>query len=212
MFTGLIETCRPVQAVSQRGGLKEIELDLGELAEDVAVGDSVALNGVCLTAVAISGSSARFEAVQETQERSTLGRLRPGDTVNVERALRVGDRLGGHFVQGHVDGLGSIADKSEHDGQCLLRVRVPPELTAKMIEKGSVAVDGVSLTIIDVAADSFSVAVIPHTLEMTTLGRKRPGDEVNIEVDMIGKWVAKLLGKDEGGSITREKLERYGFA
>lgn len=212
MFTGIVEACRTVRAVSQKGGLREIEIDLGDLAEGVAVGDSIALNGVCLTVVSLSGAGARFQAVGETQARSTIGSLRQGDPVNVERSLRIGDRLGGHFVQGHVDGIGVVAEKNEHEGQCLLRVSVPSELTKMMIEKGSVAVDGISLTVIDVAAESFTVAVIPHTLAVTTLGSRRPGDKVNIEVDMIGKWVAKLLGRPGEGSLTREKLERHGFA
>ena len=200
----------PVRAVSSKAGLSEIEIDLGDLAEDIAVGDSVALNGVCLTATAVAEQRATFQAVRETQQRSTIGSLRRGDLVNVERSLRVGDRLGGHFVQGHVDGMGTIAEKLEREGQCLVRVSTPVELTRMMIEKGSVAVDGISLTIVEVSADAFSVAVIPHTLENTALGAKNPGDRVNIEVDMIGKWVAKLLGKEDA-PLTREKLERYGF-
>ncbi|MEW6359283.1 MAG: riboflavin synthase [Planctomycetota bacterium] len=212
MFTGIIEACKPAGAVSRSGGLMEIELDLGDLAEGVAVGDSIALNGVCLTVASLSGATARFQAVRETQERSALGALRQGDPVNVERSLRVGDRLGGHFVQGHVDGVGVLTEKRESAGQCLIRVAVPPELTGMMIPKGSVAVDGISLTLVDVASDSFSAAIIPHTLSNTTLRVRRPGDKVNIEVDMIGKYVARLLGRDGGGGLTREKLERYGFA
>ncbi|NOZ19485.1 MAG: riboflavin synthase [Planctomycetes bacterium] len=211
MFTGIIEACKPLGAVSRSAGLMEIAIDLGELAEGVALGESIALNGVCLTVASLSGSTARFQAVRETQERSTLGGLRQGDPVNVERSLRVGDRLGGHFVQGHVDGVGTLSEKKESEGQCLIRVIVPTDLTRMMIAKGSVAIDGVSLTLVDVAPDSFSVAIIPHTLENTTLRVRRPGDKVNIEVDMIGKYVAKLLGKD-GGGLTIEKLERYGFA
>lgn len=211
VFTGIVEACIPVRAVSQVGGLKEIELDLGPVAEGVAVGDSVALNGVCLTVASLSGACARFQAVRETQERTTIGALRQGEQVNVERSLRVGDRLGGHFVQGHVDGIGVVAEKKAQEGQCLFRVSVPAEMTKMMIEKGSVAVDGISLTVVEVSSGSFSVALIPHTLQNTTLGARKAGDRVNIELDMIGKWVARLLGKTDPEPLTREKLERYGF-
>jgi riboflavin synthase len=216
MFTGLIEACKPVRAVSQTGGLKEIEIDLGDLAEGVAVGDSVALNGVCLTVVSVTGSNVRFQVVRETQERSTLGQLRQGDLVNIERSLRVGDRLGGHFVQGHVDGIGRMLEKRQDGQNVELRFRADPATARYLVEKGSVCVDGVSLTLGVCKADTFSVHLIPHTLDQTTLRFLRSGDPVNLEADIIGKYVEKLLspqgtsaGPPQGVSI--EFLEKYGF-
>lgn len=212
MFTGLIEKALPVHSVMKRGGAARIGVELGDLAEGVRIGDSIAIDGVCLTVSALSGSLAHFDAVEETLARTTLGALKTGDLVNVERALRVGDRLGGHFVQGHVDGVGTLVDRRPVGAQWLYVFSVPPELTGLMIPKGSIAVDGISLTLVDVGADRFSVVLIPHTFAVTTLGRKGIGAKVNIECDMIGKYVAKFLRAiGEQGKITEAFLREHGF-
>ncbi len=170
----------------------EVPADFGPAGH---IGESVAINGCCLTAIAIEGSCWSFQAGTETLSKTNLGRLRPGDAVNLERALPVDGRFGGHFVQGHVDGVGQV-DRIERDGEWVtMWFHVPQSLMGQIVGKGSVAVDGVSLTVVQVADDRFSVALIPHTLEMTTLGLRRPGDEVNIETDILGKYVQKLMTK-----------------
>jgi riboflavin synthase len=159
-----------------------------------AIGDSIAINGCCLTLVAVSRGSWAFQAGSETLSRTNLGRLQPGDAVNLERSLRPTDRLGGHFVQGHVDDVGHV-DAIEREGEWThMSFRVPARLTRQMVSKGSVTVDGVSLTLVQVEAERFSVALIPHTLDATTLGLRNVGDAVNIETDVLGKYVEKMLG------------------
>jgi riboflavin synthase len=157
------------------------------------LGESVAINGCCLTAVAVDGNRWSFQAGSETLSKTNLGRLRAGNAVNLERALPVDGRFGGHFVQGHVDGVGQV-DRVERDGEWVtMWFRAPEALVRQLVPKGSVAIDGVSLTVVQVAADRFSVALIPHTLEMTTLGLRQPGDDVNIETDILGKYVQQML-------------------
>ena len=212
MFTGIIEKAIPVLSFARRGNAARIALDLAGLAQGTRIGDSIAVDGVCLTVTDISGTTAQFDAVEETLSRTTLGNLKAGDLVNVERSLRLGDRLGGHFVQGHVDGVGMIRAKHQDNAQWIFRFSVPSDLTSLMVAKGSVAVDGISLTLVAVKETEFSVAVIPHTLSVTTLRRKDIGMRVNIECDMIGRYVAKLLGGlRQGGSITGGFLQEHGF-
>jgi riboflavin synthase len=165
----------------------------GKTSQTLHVGGSLAVNGACLTVVAHDARTCRFQAGPETLRRTNLGELTAGDRVNLERSLRLGDRLGGHLVQGHIDGLGRIASRDRQGDWELVWFSCPAELAAQMVSKGSVAVDGVSLTLVDVTADGFSVALIPHTLEHTTLGFKRPGASVNLETDIIGKYVWKCL-------------------
>lgn len=208
MFTGIIEALCPV-AELRRGAVWRLAIDLGGLADDVKLGDSIAINGVCLTVAELGGTRAAFDAIGETIGRTALARLAQGDRVNVERSLRVGDRLGGHFVAGHVDGVGTLRAKEERPEQTVVRVAVGPELTRLMATKGSVAVDGISLTLVDVARDSFAVALIPHTLRETTLGFKAAGDPVNVEVDLLARYVAKMLGRDAG--LTEDLLHEHGF-
>lgn len=208
MFTGIIEALCPV-AELRRGAVWRLAIDLGDLADDVKLGDSIAINGVCLTVAELGGTRAAFDAIGETMGRTALARLAQGDRVNVERSLRVGDRLGGHFVAGHVDGVGTLRTKEERPEQTVVRVAVDPELTRLMATKGSVAVDGISLTLVDVARDSFAVALIPHTLRETTLGFKAAGDPVNVEVDLLARYVAKMLGRDAG--LTEDLLREHGF-
>jgi riboflavin synthase len=208
MFTGIIEAMCPVVDL-RRGAVWRLTLDLGPLAADAKVGDSIAINGVCLTATALDGSRAAFDAIGETIGRTALARLSRGERVNVERSLRAGDRMSGHFVAGHVDGVGTIRAKEARPEETVLRVAVAPELTRFMATKGSVAVDGVSLTLVDVARDAFAVALIPYTLGETTLGIKRAGEPVNVEVDLLARYVARQLGRDD--SLTEDTLREHGF-
>ncbi len=212
MFTGIIRTLTPLVGLSRIGGDARIAIDLGPLAETVAYSDSVSVSGVCLTVAAKSGSVCQFDIVGETLSRTTLGSLRPGDLVNIEPALRVGEPLGGHFVLGHIDGLGTIAAATPAGTGSVLKVSAEPALIAYMAPKGSVAVDGVSLTIADTASGWFTCALIPTTLRETTLAVKKPGDKVNIETDILAKLVAKLLGKgDASPGITLDTLRAAGF-
>jgi riboflavin synthase len=184
MFTGIVEELGRLR--SREGGRLVIEASL--VLDDLKVGDSVAHNGCCLTVVSIDAGSYAVEAVEETFRRTNLGDLRPGDAVNLERPVRLADRLGGHLVQGHVDDVGVIRSPAPS-----LEVGLPPDLRRYVVEKGSVTVDGCSLTVVKVLADSFTVAVIPHTASVTTLGRKGPGERVNLEVDVLAKYVERLL-------------------
>ncbi|WP_166821640.1 riboflavin synthase [Thalassoroseus pseudoceratinae] len=209
MFTGLVEGCGRVQRIQNESAGIRLGIDmsgtpLGEACvnsdhpDGTDLGASIALNGCCLTVVAREGMVLDFQAGSETLSKTNLGRLAVGDRVNVERSLAVGGRLGGHFVQGHVDGQGTVtAIETEpgSDGQewVFMTFQIPSALARLMVSKGSVAVDGVSLTVVDPTAESFRVALIPHTLDATTLGTRAVGDAVNIEADMLGKYVAKLL-------------------
>ena len=210
MFTGLVEACVPVAAIrSWQGGL-ELTVEVGDcVVSDVKPGDSLAINGVCLTVTNLKASRCTFQAVAETVRRTVLGRLKAGDLVHVERALRVGDRLGGHWVQGHVDGTGVIRSRESQSGQILIRVETDRVYTAYMVPKGSICVDGVSLTLVQVWDTAFSCAVIPETAKRTNLGRVSPGTPVNLEVDILAKYAAKLMNRDRG--LSRSKLEEEGF-
>jgi riboflavin synthase len=192
MFTGLIESLGVVRDVTADGPGRELTVTT-PLASELALGESVAVNGTCLTVVAHDAETCRFEAGPETLKRTNLGELRASDRVNLERSLRMSDRLGGHWVQGHIDGVGRI-ERRMADGPWLgVWFTCPADLAAQMVPKGSVAVDGVSLTLVDVTANGFSVALIPHTLDNTTLGFKQPGDAVNLETDILAKYVWKCL-------------------
>lgn len=194
MFTGLVEGCGTVQQIAREGAGVNLLLDVpAALTVDAKLGDSVAINGCCLTLVEMRGNNWAFQAGPETLAKTNLGRLVAGDAVNLERPLSPNGRLGGHFVQGHVDGVGSV-DSITRDGDWVtIWFRVPPELAEQMVPKGSITVDGVSLTLVGVEAERFSVALIPHTLAATTLGTRRAGDIVNIETDILAKYVHKLM-------------------
>lgn len=213
MFTGIIEHLASVKNLSLKAGGGELFLDFSDLYDVLTLGESIAINGVCLTVKEISGKIVSFDVSGETLKKTTLGNLRPAENVNIERALRVGDRIGGHFVTGHVDGTGIIKGKKESAGQCTVSFSVEKKFTDMMIEKGSVAIDGISLTIVDLADGAFSVALIPYTLSSTTLGFKKTGDPVNIEIDMMGKWIKRLLTnvQEKRGGITQELLMEQGF-
>ena len=189
MFTGIVRELGLVESLEPDGGSVRLRIHAPDTASGVALGDSVALNGVCLTATEVSDGVLTFDAVQETLRRSTLGRLEAGAGVNVEPALRAGEPLGGHLVQGHVDGVGRVRSA---DGETL-EIEAPPDVLRYCVEKGSVAIDGVSMTIASLGDGSFSVAVVPHTREVTTLGALKEGDEVNLEADVLAKYVEKLL-------------------
>src|SRR5947209_19199645 len=208
MFTGLVEALGTVVEVAPAGAGARLVLREGVMAPQLTLGESVCVNGACLTVVAHDATTFAFEAGPETLKRTNLGGLKPGGRVNLERSLRLGDRLGGHLVTGHIDGLGRVAERVPQGDWETVWFVVPPELAAQMVPKGSVAVDGVSLTLVDVAADRFSVALIPHTLAHTTLGFKGPGSAVNLETDLLAKYVWKCL---RGGGVTRDTLQQAGF-
>lgn len=193
MFTGIVTATGTVRRLTRRGGGLELALDAGALAGDLRVGDSLAVNGVCLTVRDLRGETVVADLMPETARLTTLGGLRAGDRVNLEPALRLGDRLGGHLVTGHVDGVGTVRAVRREGNAVVLDVAAPPAVSRYLVPKGSVAVDGASLTVAGCAADGFTVSLIPHTLAVTTLGRLRPGDRVNLEADLVGKYVAQHL-------------------
>lgn len=193
MFTGLVESMGSVCELRDGGAGRTLRIEQADIARDLPLGASVAVNGVCLTVVEQAGGQFSFEVGPETLRCSNLGELQSGERVNLERSLRVGDRLGGHIVQGHVDGLGKIVRRERQGEWEVLWFACDRNLTRQMVRKGSIAVDGVSLTLVDVTADGFSVALIPHTLAMTTLGFKQPGASVNLETDLFAKMIVKYL-------------------
>ena len=193
MFTGIVRERGRVASIEERPEGLRLEISAPETASRLEVGDSVSISGACLTATGVSNGSFSVTAVAETLSRTTLGRLAAEDEVNLETAARVGDPLGGHVVQGHIDGVGRIASARD-DGR--VWVEAPPEILRYSVEKGSIAVDGVSLTIAGLREGAFEVALIPHTLEVTTLGALEPGDEVNLEVDVLAKYVERLTHRD----------------
>jgi len=203
MFTGIVrERGRVVRADGGPDGLA-LELEAPETAALSAIGDSVSIAGACLTVTSVADGRMSFHAVPETIERSSLGRLQAGEDVNVEPALRVGDPLGGHYVQGHVDAVGVVRALDPEGEGARLWVDAPPEVLRYCVDKGSIAVEGVSLTIAGLDAEGFAIALVPHTLEATTLGALVPGDPVNVEVDVLAKYVEKLVAGDCGGTIRR---------
>jgi riboflavin synthase len=192
MFTGLVEATAQVRSVEPDGDGVRLEVET-PLAAELEHGDSIAVNGVCLTAVDPDRERFRADVMAETLRRSSLGPLGAGDEVNVELALRAGDRLGGHMVQGHVDGTGTVESVTEEGFARVVRIAAGPEILRYVVEKGSIAVDGVSLTVAEVDDGGFSVSLIPETLERTTLGRAAVGRVVNLEVDVLAKYVEKLV-------------------
>ncbi len=213
MFTGLIETVCTVKSVRRGENTMLLSIDLGELADDGRIGDSIAINGVCLTIARLEGGLATFELSGETLAKSTLGKLKPSSQVNVERAIRAADRFGGHFVQGHIDGTATIKAIDKRGQFADMKFAAEPELLDAMVVKGSVAVDGISLTIASMDQNSFTVALIPETLNKTTLSQVKISDEVNIETDIIVKTIKKQLEKilPQKQSLTTEKLKELGF-
>jgi riboflavin synthase len=195
MFTGIVEELGTVVAVEDLDTAARMTMRGVSVVADATPGASIAVNGVCLTAVTVDRAAGLFMAdvMSETLHRSALGALRPGDVVNLERPATLNTRLGGHLVQGHVDGTGRVLSRAADEHWEVVRISLPPSLSPYLVEKGSVAVDGVSLTVVSVCDESFTVSLIPMTLRSTTLGRKRIGDSVNLEVDMVAKHVKRLL-------------------
>jgi riboflavin synthase len=192
VFTGLVETTGSVEGVERGADGARIAVAT-PAAGELRRGDSVAVNGVCLTVVEVDGDAFRADVMAETLRRSSLGPLGAGDRVNVELALRAGERLGGHFVQGHVDGLGTVAEVTPEGFARLVRIAATPEIVRYVVPKGSIAVDGVSLTVVAADDEGFTVSLIPETLERTTLGDAQPGRSVNLEVDVLAKYVERLM-------------------
>jgi riboflavin synthase len=196
VFTGIVEERGRVRAFHPGADGARLEVESRTVAADADVGESVAVNGVCLTVIDRGRDALAFDVAAETRSRTTLDRLRPGDPVNLERPLTLASRLGGHLVQGHVDGVGTVTEVDRESGDGLVMgIRPPGGLGRYVVEKGSIAVDGVSLTVAAVDGDGFRVALIPHTLAATALGERRPGDGVNLEVDVVAKYVERLLGR-----------------
>ncbi|MEM6689349.1 MAG: riboflavin synthase [Planctomycetota bacterium] len=198
MFTGLVETLGNLREIVQDPPGVRLRIESKLASEDANLGDSICINGCCLTVVAVEGAILDFEAGEETLSRTNLGRLAQGDVVNLERSLKAGDRLGGHYVTGHVDCLGELIERKEDPPWANLRFSIPRSHSSQVASKGSIAVDGISLTVVDADDDSFSVALIPHTLEVTTLGRRKVGDVVNLETDVLAKYVQRSLEFHQG--------------
>ena len=212
MFTGIIEELGTVKAVNKGRESATLEMGAEKVVEGLNLGDSVAVNGVCLTVIDFGRSGFSAEVMAETLRKSNLGKLKSGDRVNLERAMRLGDRLGGHLVAGHVDATGTIKSSVREDIATVFTVLAPEEILRYVIDKGSVAIDGISLTVVDYDKKSFRVSIIPHTASQTTLGFKKSGDTVNLEADMLAKFVERLLaGRAGKEGIDKDFLGRHGF-
>ncbi len=197
MFTGIIEELGRVREIEKRGEDARIVIEAHTVTQNSKNGDSISVNGVCLTALVVESDSFAADVSKETLFRSTLGRLYTGSPVNLERAVTPETRLGGHIVQGHVDATGKLISSEKHGDSWTFRFAYPKEIARYLVFKGSVAVDGISLTIADLANDQFEIAVIPKTLELTNFSQLKPGDEVNLEADVIAKYVERMLGDQE---------------
>ncbi|MEU3743148.1 MULTISPECIES: riboflavin synthase [unclassified Streptomyces] len=194
MFTGIVEELGEITAVENLDDASRFRVRGPVVTDGAKHGDSIAVNGVCLTVVEHEGAEFTADVMAETLNRSSLGALAPGSRVNLERPTAVGDRLGGHIVQGHVDGTGEIVDRKPSENWEIVKISLPADLSRYVVEKGSITVDGVSLTVVDAGPDYFTISLIPTTLALTTLGIKQPGDPVNLEVDVIAKYVERMLG------------------
>lgn len=211
MFTGIIEEIGRVRALRRGARSFTLEIEASKVLEGTQVGDSIATNGVCLTVTRMDEGGFAADVMPETVERTALKRLQPGSPVNLERALTLCSRLGGHLVAGHVDATGRIASRREDDTALWLEIEAEPAVLRYVVEKGSIAIDGVSLTVARVGERSFSVSLIPHTQGVTTLHERRVGDRVNLENDMLVKYVEKLMGRAPQGGLTLDFLRENGF-
>ncbi|MDF2838686.1 MAG: riboflavin synthase [Evtepia sp.] len=212
MFTGIIEEIGSIHAVLRGAHSEVLMIDAKKVLEDVKLGDSIAVNGVCLTVTNFTPSSFTADVMHETMNRSSLGSLRSGSSVNLERAMSAGGRFGGHIVSGHIDGIGTITKIRRDDNAIWYEIRSTKDILRYIIEKGSIAIDGISLTVAKVSDVGFSVSVIPHTAQQTTLSHRRMGDVVNLENDCIGKYVEKLMGADaHQNGITKDYLMKFGY-
>lgn len=210
VFTGLVEEVGTLRRFENRGPSARLTVDCRRVKEDAELGDSIAVNGVCLTVVDRPDGGLVFDAVEETLRRTSLTELRQGANLNLERAVAVGDRLGGHIVQGHVDGTGHFKGKRKSGNGHEFRFDTEPKLLRYIVPKGSIAVDGISLTVVHVDAKGFTVWIVPHTLDNTNLGTKKEGERVNLETDVLAKYVEKLL-KTDGAGVDIGKLASTGF-
>ena len=215
MFTGIVEELGTIRSIRRGAASAVLSIGAEAVLSDLRIGDSVAVNGVCLTATGVDGSGFTADVMHETLQRSSLGALGPGSRVNLERAMAADGRFGGHIVSGHIDGTGTIAERRRDDNAVWYTVSAPPALLRYIVEKGSIAIDGISLTVASVEADRFSVSVIPHTAAVTLLGAKGPGGVVNLETDIIGKYVERLLRPADTpaarSGISLEFLAENGF-
>lgn len=210
MFTGLVEEVAQIAALTLRGQQARLSVSTRVVHQDVSLGDSIAVNGICLTVVEIDGSRLSFDAVAETVRRTSLAGLSTGSPVNLERAVPVGGRMGGHYVQGHVDGTGRLVSIQPEGNGKVFRFATESALLRYIVPKGSIAVDGISLTVVDVDDSSFSVWIVPHTIGHTNLGTLRPGATVNLETDVLAKYTEKLLLTTRG-NLSEDKLKTAGF-
>ena len=203
MFTGIVQCLGEVAAVTVEGPGRRLDIACAQFAPRADIGDSVAINGCCLTVVGQSSEVLAFQAGAETLSRTNLGELTPGSQVNLETSLCLGDQLGGHFVSGHIDAVGTVLGRDDDDQWTTMWFGYPSRLAGELVHKGSIAVDGVSLTLVDVENDRFSIALIPHTLARTTLGVRKVDDHVNLETDILGKYVARQLALKDAGQRDR---------
>lgn len=228
MFTGLVEEKGRLVSIRRGSASARLKVSARAIMDGLQLGDSIAVNGVCLTVTSFDRQQFEADVMAETLAKTNLGELQPGDRINLERALKLGDRLGGHLVSGHIDGVGTILKMEKHDIATLVTIGAPAAVMRYIIKKGSVGIDGTSLTVVDFNDDSFRVSLIPHTAHATVLGEKKPGDRVNLEGDMIGKYVERWLGmksddksatktgvsseaKAETGGLSTDFLAQHGF-
>ncbi len=217
MFTGIVEEIGKMQSLKSHGEMTKLKIKAEKVIEDLELGDSIATNGVCLTVTEFDQNSFTADVMPETVKKTNLRNLKPGSKINLERAMTPTKRMGGHLVTGHIDGVGTLVEKKKDHQALIYTFNVSKALSRYMVEKGSIAIDGVSLTIIDVEEEWFSIGLIPHSADQTILGSANKGDEVNLEVDIIAKYVEKLLGKkeevqDESNSgLSLENLRELGY-
>ena len=210
MFTGLVKELGKVSRISRAGNIYKIAIEAKGISKAAKAGDSIAVNGACLTVTEKNGAVLSFDAVEETMQRTSLGSLKEGSIVNLEDSLKVGDRIGGHFVLGHIDCLGRITDIKKGDKEASIELSIPEKFAGLVVEKGSVAIDGISLTVGEVRRGSFRVFIIPRTMEATTLKDKKRGSEVNVEFDVLGKYIVRQKELGSPG-LTEEFLKEQGF-
>lgn len=217
MFTGLVEELGKVKGIVRGAKSVKLTITANQVIQDMKIGDSIAVNGTCLTVVAFADTWFTADVMPETVKSTVLAGFTMGDTVNLERTLRVGDRFGGHIVSGHVDGIGTIIEKEKNDNAVIVHIQTQPEIMRYIVKKGSIAIDGISLTVVECDQYGFTVSLIPHSAAMTTLGFKKVGNVVNLEVDVIGKYVEKLLGvqspqvESKTSRINTNFLQQHGF-
>lgn len=211
MFTGIIEEIGKIKAIKKGSLSATLSIEASKVLEDTKLGDSISTNGVCLTVTELLKNGFSVDVMNETLNRTTIKELKMGSEVNLERAMRLGDRMGGHMVSGHIDDIGRIHSMTKQDFATLVYINAPKHILKYMIEQGSIAIDGISLTVVKIDDEGFSVSIIPYTKKDTTLLDKRVGDYVNLECDLIGKYVEKLLSNKDEKGITLESLKKYGF-